>query len=734
MTTVPTRDQVPQIPYPQGLMGHQAGGRLPAAGVSSGSAPTGKDILRILRKRLWLIVISSLGIIALICGATLLWWLYAPLYSAQAQLIVLTPWTGSELRAGSPVQYSQDIMNRIMRTHATMAQSPQVLDEAVKDPDVARTAWFNKDKASAATRLSKDIKVTPMTGSNYITISMTGREKKGLADIVNAVARQFETFSRNTIRGEREQDIQNLKQQLTDLQRNRDAVRRQITRQTLSGNLQDKRNLLAVEIRTLTTQMIPLSIFQAQARAALSVLQDQIKDGTIKASGDVLQALDADPQIRNLTAQAGAIAVELGRLQAKFGPNHNDVKTARNRMESIKIQLAKRRKLMIEQATQLLVGDRQAQLDSANAQLTAIQARLDQAQTQDVDIQSALSRIEQLTTTENDLSDKIVRISNALMEYQLRARGEQQVKLAIPAIPPREIYMPKWKIMAPLAVVLGLTIGLGLAFLLEFIDTSIKGPSDITRRVDLPLLGMVPHVDDVAEEFEDLRLAFLTHPASLVGEAFRQIRTCIMFSGPASQQRSLLVTSPLPEDGRTTVAMNLAACSAQGGRKILVVDANFRQPAIRDLFPKCPADGLSSALVGQANWRDIIYEVQPNLHVLPSGILPPNPAELLGSDQMRQMIEEMTESYDQVIIDGAPCLLVSDSTILSTLVDGVILTVRAGANTYGIVQRARDMLQRVGAHLVGAVLNGVRISAGGYLRENYEQFYEYHKKKPLIPE
>jgi capsular exopolysaccharide synthesis family protein len=280
-------------------------------------------------------------------------------------------------------------------------------------------------------------------------------------------------------------------------------------------------------------------------------------------------------------------------------------------------------------------------------------------------------------------------------------------------------------------VLLGLVVGLGGAFLLEFIDTSVKSPSDISRRVELPVLGMVPHLDDMDEELEDLRLAFRTHPNSLVGEAFRQIRTCLLFSGPASQRRSLLITSPLPGDGRTAVTLNLAAAMARGGRRVLVVDANFRQPAVSQIFPDAPADGLSSAVVGRTNWTDCVYEVEENFHVMPAGHMPPNPAELLGSDEMRQLLSEMENEYDQVLLDSAPCLVVTDPCVLGSLADGVVLVVRAGANTYGIVQRTRDMLARVGARMLGVALNGVRATAGGYFRSSYETFYEYHQPQQL---
>ena len=162
-----------------------------------------------------------------------------------------------------------------------------------------------------------------------------------------------------------------------------------------------------------------------------------------------------------------------------------------------------------------------------------------------------------------------------------------------------------------------------------------------------------------------------------------------------------------------------------------MVDANFHQPTIAALFPQCAEKGLSNVLVGQGDWRQLVYNVEPNLAVLGSGPLPPNPAELVGSEQMRDLIAEMVQAYDQVLFDGPPCLVVTDPVPLSTHVDGVVLVVRAGANTFGVVQRVRDMFLRVGAHVLGVVLNGVRVVAGGYLRKNYETFYEYREQAQL---
>jgi capsular exopolysaccharide synthesis family protein len=273
-----------------------------------------------------------------------------------------------------------------------------------------------------------------------------------------------------------------------------------------------------------------------------------------------------------------------------------------------------------------------------------------------------------------------------------------------------------------LALALAMAIGLGL----ELIDKSVRTPQDILRHLGVAVLGMVPHTDDEEVAIPRVETAVRDMPRSMVAEAFRRVRTNLRFSAAADRQRSVMITSPRPDDGKTSVATNLAIAAAQGGQRVLLVDANFRRPAIHKWFDKLEGAGLSNILVGDGSLADCVAHTDiATLDVLGAGPIPPNPAELLGDEACRRWLEEAVSAYDQVIIDTAPVLLTSDALVLAPTVDGVILVVRANANTRGGARRACSLLADVNARLFGAVLNAAQVRRGGYYREQLRAYYDY---------
>jgi capsular exopolysaccharide synthesis family protein len=286
---------------------------------------------------------------------------------------------------------------------------------------------------------------------------------------------------------------------------------------------------------------------------------------------------------------------------------------------------------------------------------------------------------------------------------------------------------PKLGITMTASITLGLLIALGIAFLRELLDTSIRSPRDISRVGSLNLLGMVPHEDDDPQSAgARLPVVIFEAPHSMMAEQLRQVRTRLQHSSSLDTSRSILVTSPSPGDGKSTIACNLASGLALNGRRILLVDANFRRPELHRVFNLANEQGFSDVLNNMELFEHAVQETQvPNLFVLPSGHKPTNATELVESQLLVDFIERSLEEFDHVIFDSGPLLFVSETVALAPRVDGVVTVVRARINTRGVLSRMRDMLKQIKAEHLGVVLNAVRAQGGGYYGRNIRTYYEY---------
>ena len=724
------REESPQIIRHSGASGHRLA---PSSAKITGFSFTGADFLRLLRRRKWLIILS-LGIFILTAGVgTFLWLQFAPFYSATALLVVNPPKT-TDINPERTLLV-KEMMDRLMQTRAQSAKTEQVFLLAIDD--IRQTKWYNQvtsgDK-DIIQELFDEVSVSVVPGTVFLRVSMTGLDTSDITEIVNAIANA--AVSEASM--DSSQDLSKTIKRLATLRGKQESKRNKsmekiqtLLQRGIGGEAVEDQHTLMYKQQYLVQMMARIRPMYAQAKDSWDTIREKA-DVELANEPEVQQMLEYDYKFRELEIRLLGLEFQLRSAERKFHERHNSIKRLKIAVEETEKQLEEKTKIIIAKNIAALKGARQSQFQGLEAQFEILFDQIEENSEELKVLETLLTRLKEAEDTRDHAVKTIDKLDERLMDLRLLKDGEPPLVLQRRALLPRKPSMPKYIIMMPLGVFLGLAFGLGLALLLEFMDTSIKAPSDVSRRVDLPLLGMIPHLDDVEEDIEDLRVAFLTSPDTIICESFRQIRTTLMFSGPAEQRKSILVTSPMPEDGRTSVSLNLAHAIVSGGKRVLVVDANFRQPMIRKLFPMCPEGGLSSALVGQADWRELVHEIEPNLDVMASGPIPPNPAELLGSDQMRQKIAEFCEDYDQVIFDGSPCLVVSDSAVLSTMVDGTILTVRAGVNTYGIVQRSKDSLIKLGTHIFGVVLNGVRVTTGGYLRKSYETYYEY-RETPKLP-
>jgi polysaccharide biosynthesis transport protein len=269
-----------------------------------------------------------------------------------------------------------------------------------------------------------------------------------------------------------------------------------------------------------------------------------------------------------------------------------------------------------------------------------------------------------------------------------------------------------------LAVSASLLVGLLMALLLDLLDRSIKTTEDLEVRLRVPLLGMMPRV---AKSSARVELHVAESPNSAAAESCRLIRTNLAFAGSARPLKRLLITSPVAREGKTMISVSIATVLAQAGGRVLLIDGDLRRPRVRQALGLERADlGLTNVLLGQASLEDAIRPTSiPNLFVLLSGPLPPNPAELVDTPAYRQLIDECAARFDRVIVDSPPSVPVADPVIMASHCDGVILVVRAGRTSRDQAAKARRNLVDVGAHIIGAVLNDCDVGGRGYRGYRY---------------
>jgi capsular exopolysaccharide synthesis family protein len=296
------------------------------------------------------------------------------------------------------------------------------------------------------------------------------------------------------------------------------------------------------------------------------------------------------------------------------------------------------------------------------------------------------------------------------------------IRIIDPAQVPRSPIGPHKGFNVLFAAFVGLGLGMVLAFFLEYIDTSVKTPEDI-KRIQVPYMGFIPafHTNNQKE------LIVQEDPKCLISEAYRTLRTGILFSSSKPSPQFIQVTSAGPQEGKTITTANMATVMAQSGSRVLIVDCDMRKPRVHNIFGIPNSRGLSDLLLDGEDWFSFIKKTTvPNLDLIPCGTIPANPSELLGSKRMQRLMTLLSEKYDRIIMDSPPILAVTDSIVLSRLVEGIILVVGAGGANKNGVSRSVELLKEVDARICGAVLNNLNVEKERYYYSRY-YYYNYGK-------
>jgi non-specific protein-tyrosine kinase len=311
-----------------------------------------------------------------------------------------------------------------------------------------------------------------------------------------------------------------------------------------------------------------------------------------------------------------------------------------------------------------------------------------------------------------DLIDEVKQIQAQEAQVPNSRTGDNLVVTA-PAVLPDQPVSPKKSLNIAIAFAAGLLVALGIAFLLEYLDQSIKSDDELVGRLGLIPLGHIAYVSTSKTKRGELVALDTQSPSA---EAYKALRTSILFATVEQQLKAIVITSPELGEGKSRTAANLAISLAQAGYNTLLIDADFRRPSQHRLFGRVRNIGLSNLIIHDANEADAIQRIDavPNLSLLASGPTPPNPSELLGSAPMRELMSKLWHQYTYVIIDTPPVNAVTDASVLAAQANATIVVVEQGRTTMPALKHTRESLDRVNAHVIGAVLNKVRATSGSY--------------------
>jgi capsular exopolysaccharide synthesis family protein len=401
---------------------------------------------------------------------------------------------------------------------------------------------------------------------------------------------------------------------------------------------------------------------------------------------------------------------------------------------------------------------------ASNTLLTNLETRYRQAASREQSLTAAFTQQRDETVTQNEaainyrIKQQEIGTNKELLDGLLQRAKENDVVLAGTAnnirvtnyaLIPRKAVAPRRLRIVAVAFALALALAIGLAVLLEYANDTLRSPEEVEKYLHLTALLVVPsigrstmrYVTTPDSELGNLQISgskrenpelLLNAPNnSALSEAYRRLRTSVLLSTAGHPPRTLLITSALQGEGKTTVATNIAISLAQTGAKVLLIDADMRQPRIHEHFNVSNTSGLSTCLssdMNEADFQRLIHETSAScLHLMTSGPVPPNPAELLGSEQMRAMLKQLESSYTHIVIDSPPAAVVTDAVLLGSMVEGVLLVVRHCSTSREVARRVRQVLQDVGAKVFGVVLNRVKLKSQG---EYYDVYNKPYSKTP----
>ncbi len=733
MTTLPTTTPI-RLPRPAGA----APLALPSSlGGSSGPSVTmtGSDALRVIRTNFWwiFIVVAIAAVLGYVMNVYLL--RYYASYTASG-FTQINPPMNMSLLSSAPI--SQDISTLAIdqRTQAALLKQEALFIQVLQDPnsEIRKTQWwlsYNNNVFKAKEDLLKNFSADAIADSRLIQIRMSNSDPKSCKTIVEEIVNKHidnqKVISQNK-QLDRSVMLNNLKNRY---QFHKDDITRDLREKALqlsvdgAGVPGGRIGAKDVELENLMQSQFQLTHNRDEAVAARDAAIAQLQAG--QDLPGISEALARDPEVGILRQEVMSLEEQLDALP-ELGTANRLRLNFQKRRDDAQRKLDDATATVRARETADYIEKLKSMADQTEAQAKAMDDRITVAKQDLGALTNSMNQYLTLKDDEQATVELIKQVNNQLDQItdMTNANGSTVQWATHPEVPDTPSF-PRLPWTMTLAIIVGLGLSMGIAFARELLDTSVRSPRDIQRVGQLNLLGIIPHEDDDTQaQGAPLPTVIFQAPHSMLAEQFRQVRSRLQHATSLDSTRSMMVTSPSPGDGKTVVACNLAAGLALNGRRILLVDANFRRPELHKIFGLPSDQGFSAALNSIDNFAAAVCQTQvPNLDVLPAGPRPTNSTELIESQLLIDFIERALEEYDHVIFDSGPFLFVSESVALAPRVDGVVTVVRARTNSRGLLQRLRDDLRKTKAEHLGIVLNAVRAQAGGYYNRNMKAYYAY---------
>ena len=733
-------------PVASSRMAGPVGPRSPAA-----ASLTAKEVFGILRRHIFLIIFLTLLGLGAGGGAWKLLQIRFPRYTSRTFIQVLPPTETDPMTIGT-VQLQKDILYGYRQSIASLIKQQSTLEDLLDRDKVKETMWFKRwdgDRRRAVNYLNRHFGAYAHRDSEFVEISMTCSAAREAADIVNEMLSLFLATRGDTEQQEISRKLKGLEDQRLRVQSELDAANKGLDDIRAAYNLTDLEQPAGRYFQhTITIRLNSLELQKNELDLAIKQLQADIGNLQELATGPITEQIEyqieRDPVMITLAQQLAYLEAQLSGRLTKFGENHRDVRQMRELIDETQKRREQRKDEIANQT-------RRANLENAKDGLVVLQKRFEQlealrqeAEANKKELDIARIQYEKGITIRDERLTMLDSIKEQIEKFKIMYNDPETPKVlavGLAPIPLEMVFSRQWWLWFPGGTILGLLLGLGLAFLVELANDLVRTPSDVARFLRIPLLGIIP---DASEDSQvrrvDLCHAVRQAPYSVTSESYRRCRTNLKLSGPPESFKTLLISSGMARDGKTSLAVNLATTFVATDKKVLLIDANFRQPNLHMLFPKVEVKesaehfdfGLSSVLMHQCTPAEA---VRPSgiegLDIIECGPLPANPAELLGSTRMEELLARQRKSYDYIIIDGPPVLLVSDAKVLAGVVDATLLVFNAAATSRGAAQRTIREFKDVNARIVGCVLFAARSIKGGYFHEQFKSYRKYQKKAQL---